>query len=429
MTDNPREAAVCALCKIEKDGAYSNRAVLDELYGMEPRDKALANELIMGVLRNKIYIDFVIQTYSKIKLKKLSVWVLTILRCGVYQLTKMDKIPPSAACNESVKLASRYAHKAARGYVNGVLRTVARNIESLPEPGGTSAEKMSVIYSCPLWLTEKLIAQFGEAVCESILIDSLEPHPAMLRANILKTDAEELSGLLLKENIIASPDDEVQQCLRVGGAIDINTSKLYKDGYYTLQNINSMRAALILEPQSGETVIDVCAAPGGKTTHIAELMGNKGRVIAFDIHKHKLELIEKSARRLGIDCVEVRENNSEKTVEGLIGKADRVLADVPCSGIGVIHKKPDIKFNRCEEDIAVLCGIQRNILNSAAEYVRPGGVLVYSTCTILKDENSGQIERFLKEHNDFEREFEKLYLAHETGGSGFYICRMKKSAE
>ena len=190
-----------------------------------------------------------------------------------------------------------------------------------------------------------------------------------------------------------------------------------------------MRAALILEPQSGETVIDVCAAPGGKTTHIAELMGNKGRVIAFDIHKHKLELIEKSARRLGIDCVEVSENNSEKTVEGLIGKADRVLADVPCSGIGVIHKKPDIKFNRCEEDIAVLCGIQRNILNSAAEYVRPGGVLVYSTCTILKDENSGQIERFLKEHNDFEREFEKLYLAHETGGSGFYICRMKKSAE
>ncbi len=426
MAKNPREAAICALCKIDKDGEYSNKAVLEELSGMEPRDRALANELIMGVMRNRIYIDFVIQSYSKIKLKKLSPWVLQILRCGVYQMTDMNKIPPSAACNEAVKLASKYAHKAARGYVNGVLRTVSRSLDSLPEPQGSFAERISVKYSCPLWLTEKLIKQFGRGTCEKILKDSLLPHPAMIRANILKTNADELTQMLRGEGICAKPDAEVKQCLRISGAIDIKASRLYGDGYYTLQNINSMRAALALEPKSGETVLDLCAAPGGKTTHIAELMKNEGRIIAFDIHKHKLELIQRSAERLGIDCIEVKEHNSEEPIDELKGAADRVLADVPCSGIGVIHKKPDIKYNRSAMDIEALCKIQRNILNSAAGYVKTGGVLVYSTCTILEEENERQIERFLAEHTDFKCEFEKLYLAYEGGGSGFYICRMIK---
>lgn len=426
MTENPREAAVCALYKIDKDGEYSNRAVLEELKSLESRDRGFANELIMGVLRNKMYLDFVIQSFSKIKLKKLSPWVLQILRCGVYQLTKMDKIPPSAACNESVKLANRYAHKAARGYVNGVLRAVSRSLESLPEPRGNKIEKMSVLFSCPLWLTEKLSRQLGDEVCEEVLRDSLKPHPAMLRANALKTTGKELCGILAEEGSVAEQSDEIDCCLTVSGAIDVTKSKLYKEGYYTLQNINSMRAVRALDPQRGEAVMDLCAAPGGKTTYIAELMENEGRVTAFDVHAHKIELIRKTAERLGIDCIEVRENNSENVLEEFKESADRVLADVPCSGIGVIHKKPDIKYNRSPEDIEALCKIQKNILNAAAEYVKPGGVLVYSTCTILKEENEMQRDAFLKEHSEFSLEEDKLYLAHESGGSGFYICKMRK---
>lgn len=415
-----------ALYKVEKDGAYSDKALRDEMRGLQPCDRALANELALGTLRNKLYLDFIIRSYSKLRLKKLSPWVLQILRVGVYQLVRMDKIPPSAACNESVKLAAKFAHAAAKGYVNGVMRSVAADIDKLPEPSGSEAERMSVMYSCPLWLTEKLCAQFGAEKCKAILKDSLVPHPSMLRANTLKTTSEELCDILKAEDISAEADSDVPECLRVSGAIDILHSEAYGKGLYTLQNINSMRAAIALEPEKGETVIDVCAAPGGKTTHIAELMENSGRVIAFDIHKHKLDLIEKSAERLGIDCIEVRLNNSEQTVTELVGMADRVLADVPCSGIGLIHRKPEIKYNRTETDIETICKIQEKILNSSAQYVRPGGVLVYSTCTIIEEENSAQIGAFLKRNTEFAKEFEQLYLADETGGSGFYICRMRR---
>ncbi len=419
MVQNPREAAVVALYKIEKEGAYLNKAILDNAKGLNPSDRALLNQLVMGVIRNKTYLDFLIQEYSKIKLKKLSAWVHQILRSGVYQLVFMDKIPVSAACNESVKLASRFAHSAAKGYVNGVLRSISRNLDNLPQP-----KELSIEYSMPDWITKKLIAQFGEQITEEILKDSLLAHPTMVRVNTTKTTAQTLIKILEQEGICAEQGEEC--CLKILGAIDIAASDSYKKGLYTLQNINSMRAALILSPKENEFIIDMCSAPGGKTTHIAELMNNKGRIVAFDIHEHKIELIKNSAKRLSLDIIDARVNNSEIPDESLFEKADRVLCDVPCSGLGVIHKKPDIKWNRKEEDIAELLKVQKNILNSAAKYVKSGGTLVYSTCTILKEENEGQIEEFLKENQKFEKDFEKLYLAHETGGSGFYICRLRK---
>ena len=424
MSANPRDAAMTALYKIEKDGAYLNKAVLEATDKCDVRDKGFVNELVMGTVRNKIYIDFIIQSYSKMKLKKLSPWVLAILRTAVYQLLYMDKVPVSAACNEAVKLASRYAHNAARGYVNGVLRSIARCEGDYPAPSGSEAEKMSVLYSCPLWLAEKLTAQFGAEAAAVILKDSLCPHPTTVRANVMKASANELAGILKKEGILAEAKDE--PCVEIQGAINIKMSDSYKNGFYTLQNINSMQAALTLAPEKGELVMDVCAAPGGKTTHIAELMGDEGRVVAFDVHQHKIELIEKSAERLGLSCIEARCNNSEEVCEEFVGKADRVLADVPCSGIGVIHKTPDIKYTRKEEDLEALCRVQKKILESASKYVKSGGVLVYATCTILREENEMQTEVLLKEHTDFEKESEKLYLAHETGGSGFYICRMRR---
>ncbi len=423
MGVSARQGATDALFDIEKKGEYSTKAVTDAIKNLEPRDKAFANELILGVLRNKIYLDFVIQSFSKTKLKKLNPYVLQILRVGAYQMICIDKVPVSAACNEAVKLAEKRA-RAAKGFVNGVLRSISRNLDNLPEIKGNEIEKLSVKYSCPLWLAEKLFSQFGDKT-EDILKDSLKPHPTFIRVNALKTDEDALIEKLKAEGIEAEKSD-LKNCLTIKGAININVSGAYKEGLYTLQNVNSQMATVILEPKADETVIDMCAAPGGKTTHIAELMENKGRVIAFDIHPHKIELIEKTAERLGLDSIEARCHNSEEAIEDLKGMADRVLADVPCSGIGVIHRKPDIKYNRQEEDITALCEIQKNILKNASEYVKTGGTLVYSTCTILKEENQDITEEFIKENKDFEKTFEKLYLAHETGGSGFYICRMER---
>ncbi len=423
---NPREAAMYALYKIEYEGAYSTKAIFDTSNDLDTRDKAFVNELVMGVLKNKLRIDYVIQSFSKIKLKKISPKVLQILRCGVYQLLCMDKVPVSAACNEAVKLATKHAHSAAKGFVNGVLRSISRNLDSIPVPDRADiCEFMSVTYSCPRWLVEKLYTQFGENICEEILKDSLLPHLSMIRVNTTKISEDELIDVLATEGIDAVKTDE-KNCLIIKGAIDINASKAYADGYYTLQNINSFRASLALAPKSGETVIDVCSAPGGKTTHIAELMNDAGRVIAFDVHEHKIALIENAARRLGLGCIEAYIHDSQKPKEEFVCTADRVLADVPCSGIGVMHKKPDIKWNRTKEDIDALTLVQREILNSAAMYVKSGGTIVYSTCTILKEENSDITDEFVKTHTDFEKKSEKLYLAHETGGSGFYICILMK---
>lgn len=424
MSSNPREASVIALYNIEEKGEYLTHALVDALKELENVDKGFANELIMGVEKNKLYLDFLIRKFSKIRLKKLSPWVLQILRTGIYQLTMMDKIPHSAACNESVKLANKYAHSAAKNYVNGVMRSVSRSINALPEPDGSPAEILSVRYSCPLWLVEKLLNQFGKDVCIEILKDSLIPHPTTLRVNSMKTSSDELVKILKNEGISVTEDNDIGHCLRVDGAININSSEAYKNGLYTLQNINSMRAVFALNPVNGETVVDVCSAPGGKTTYIAELMNDTGKIYAFDVHPHKIELIKNAAKRIGINCIEASVHNSEDVKTELIGQADRVLADVPCSGIGVIHKKPDIKWNRIESDIVQLCETQYRILKSASAYVKNGGTLVYSTCTILEEENECQIERFLKENPEFVKDFEKLYLAHNTGGSGFYICRL-----
>ena len=427
MSQNPREAAVVALYKIENEGAYSAQSIIDAAKNLKPIDRSFMNEIAMGVVRNKMYLDFLIQSFSKIKLKKISPWVLQILRTGIYQIVFMDKIPHSAACNEAVKLASRYSNSGAKGFVNGVMRSISRSIENLPEPDGTKREEyLSVKYSSPLWLVKKLMAQYGEEECIKILKDSLLPHPTMIRVNATKTTPDKLADILKNEGIETYKSKDEPCCLLVDGAININNSKAYKDGLYTLQNMNSMRAVSVLDPKEGETVIDVCAAPGGKTTFIAEKMGDTGKVIAMDVHSHKIDLINKTAKRLSLSSIEALVHNSEKTKDEYIEFADRVLADVPCSGIGVIHKKPDIKWNRKEKDIEELCEIQANILKSSSKYVKTGGILVYSTCTILKEENMDIVNQFLANNADFEKVFEKVYLAHETQGSGFYICKLKR---
>jgi len=422
-----REVALKALYDIETKDTFTNVALKSALAkDLTPSDRGFATEIIYGVILNKSAIDYIISKYSKIKLKKLSPWVLCILRMGVYQIYYMDKIPVSAACNEAVKLAKKYSHNAGTGFVNGVLRSFSREIETFSFPKDKSvAENLSLEYSYPLWITEKLIDEYGENTCKELYKENRKAHGVFLRTNVLKNSSDELMEILSAEGIECLKT-EVENCLQVKGKINVDESKAYAEGRFSLQNISSQRAVKVLGAKSGEMIIDMCAAPGGKSCAIAEGMDNCGEVLSFDIFEHKIELIRKSADRLGIDIIKAKTGDSCVVREELVETADRVLADVPCSGLGVLHKKPDIKWNRMSDDMEELCRIQKGILETASRYVKKGGVLVYSTCTILPEENRIQIEEFLNKHNEYKKLSEEQLLTTEVGESGFYICKMMK---
>lgn len=429
---NSREVILKALYRVEKDGAYSNKALNDALNGVSTADKAFVTGIFYGVLKSVITLDYIIMQFSNIKLKKTSPWVKNILRMGVYQIYYMDKIPDSAACNESVKLAKKYSHQASVRFVNGVLRNISRNKENIEFPDrGDIVKYLMVKYSYPEWIVNKFIGQFDEDECEKILEESNLPHPVTIRANTLKISADELAVKLEESGISAEVSTEVQNCLTIDGKIDVNKTQIYREGLFSLQNKSSMLTVETLDPQSGEFIIDVCAAPGGKSAYIAELMGNKGKVLSFDIYEHKAKLIRMTAQRLGINIIEERVHNSEVCDLEFKEKADRVLVDAPCSGLGVIHRKPDIKFNRKPEDIEELSKIQLRILKASSRYVKRGGILLYSVCTVLVEEGGEVVKAFLNENsgnNDFKFEVmeEKLLLTHKMGGSGFYICKMRR---
>ena len=415
-----REAALKALYEIEYNGAYSNMAVKNTLKNsdMSERDKALFTALVYGVSDKKITLDYYISQFSKIKLKKISKYILIILRMGVFQLVFTDKIPQSAAVNESVKLAKRYGHGASAGFVNGVLRSVSKcgEIEYPKEKD----EYLSVKYSFPLWLCRKWTEEFGFEFTEDMMRSFGESKPITLRANTLKTTNEELVKMLSDSGINA----EIKDGAVVTGGFDIEKNTLYKEGYFTPQDTAAMKAAEILAPEPGDTVIDMCAAPGGKTTHIAEIMKNRGRILAFDIYNHKTELVKKNAERLGIDIIKTEVRDSAEFDQSLSGTADCILCDVPCSGLGIIGRKPDIKQN--EDRSEELCKIQAKILENACIYLKEGGVIVYSTCTVEKAENEGITGAFLEKHGNFEKLYEKTFYPHTDGTDGFYICKMRK---
>lgn len=437
---NERESALKVLVKLDRDGAYANKAIADEFRNKNcsAREKGLVTELVMGCIKRRELLDFYIMQFSKIKIRKMSYWVRNILELGAYQIMFLSKIPNSAACSESVALTKRYAARSG-GFVNAVLRSLVRakdggSLKQLDRMGG-DAEYFAVMYSYPLWMVNILIDEYGAQECEKILAESDKPHSPMIRVNPLKyecmTDGKvddlKCIELLKRDGIMAVPDNEIDGCFYVNGGLDISASKLYREGYYSLQNRSSQAAVLALDPKPGDNVIDVCAAPGGKTTAIAERMRNKGRIKAFDIHEHKVELIKCAAKRLQIDIIEAECHDAAVCDENCIGIFDRVLVDAPCSGLGVMHTKPDIRRTRKQEDIEELAQIQSKILEASYKYLKRGGILVYSTCTILRRENENQVRTFLKRHQDFELIGENKLMTHKTGGSGFYIAKMKYS--
>jgi 16S rRNA (cytosine967-C5)-methyltransferase len=411
-----RETALKALYEVEKNGAYSDKALKNALRGgaLAPTDRAFAAELTYGVVRHKSRLDFIIRNYSDQRLKKLSVWILNILRMGVYQMIFLDKIPHSAAVNEGVNLAKRYGHEASARFVNAVLRAVSRG-------GDVKCPSLNIYYSHPDWLVDLIDAQYP-LECKKILAANNEIPAVTVRVNTLKTTSGALCDALTKKGIEVTPRGELLEIAKFG---DIAALEEYKNGLFTPQDKGAYLAAAAVDPRPGELILDVCAAPGGKATQIAEMSGDKAKILAFDLHAHKIDLINKNARRLGINGITAICRDAAQPDPQYIAAADKVLADVPCSGLGVIRKKPDIKWRKTPGDLKEIIALQSAVLDSSARYLKPGGILVYATCTINKDENGGVVERFLQTAR-FEKLKETQLLPHTDGCDGFYICKLRK---
>ena len=417
----PREAALKTLVAVEKDGAYLNIALRDILSasGMDDRDKALAATMAFGVTKNKLYIDNIIANLSSVKLKKLSVWIHSILRMGVYSIKFLDRVPVSATVNECVRLARRYGHASSAGFVNAVLRNAAKKGDFFP--ADTSfAEYISIKYSFPLWLTEKWLNEgYGEGFFAAM---NSEP-PVTVRINTLKTAS-------LPDTFEKSPLTEYSYTYKGGGSVE-NTEE-FRKGYIAVQDGASQKAILAMKTEKDMSVLDLCSAPGGKTAFIAQLLENTGHIVSCDIHPHKLELIKANLERLGITNTTVILNDATSFREDFTDKFDRVLCDVPCSGLGVLRRKPDIKWTKTAGDGSELTDIQRQILDNASHYVKKGGILMYSTCTVSRTENEDNVQYFLENHCDFSLLPEYLeksgcrLLPDKDGTDGFFYAAFER---
>ncbi len=416
-----RQLALTVLFEIDKNGAYVGIELKKQLYACELShiDKAFATELVYGVIKNRTRLDYVISKFSKQKLKKISVWILNILRLGIYQILFLDKIPESAAVNESVKLAKRYGHQASSGFVNGVLRSVIRNGD-VEYPKGK--EYFEIFYSHPKWLVDMLFAQYGEEATKIIEANNTVPSTTV-RINTLKTDVKILWDKLTSKGICVSKTLE-ENIIKISGFGDISKLEEYINGEITPQGLSSYLASKLLDVKENDVVMDLCSAPGGKSTAMAEYTDDNAKIFAFDIYDHKVEIINKNCKRLGIINIKTKVWDSTKLLDEFVGKADKILVDAPCSGIGIIRKKPDIKWNRENENFEDLISIQKSILENADKYLKKDGTLVYSTCTLNKAENEDVTKEFAKEYN-YEIVLSKTILPYDDM-DGFYMCKMIK---
>ncbi len=424
---NSRTVAYEILLKIERDKAYSNLTLDKELSesDLSSLDKALASRIVYGVLERKITLDYALNQYIKSGVKKLKPNVKTALRMGAYQILFMDKIPPSAAVNESVKLIKKKAQYAS-GMVNGVLRNLIRSGFEWPDENDKILYN-SVKYSCPEWLVELWFGYLGEEDTVKLLEHSLLPPPLYIRVNTIKTTTDELIELLAVKGITAEKTD-VEDSLLLHGVSDVSNMKEYKSGFFFVQDLSSQVCAKSLNAQSGDTVFDMCCAPGGKTFTIAQTMKNKGKIKAFDIYDSRLQLVEQSAKRLGIEIVEVKNQDASKFYPDC-GMADRILCDVPCSGLGIIRRKPEIKY-KAKEELNSLPEIQFSILMNASKYLKSSGILIYSTCTLNPSENEEICDRFISENPDFSKvgEYRRL-LPQNDLSDGFFIAKFRKGEQ
>lgn len=399
---NARQVAFEALLKVHKDGAYSN-LVVDSLLKDHPeldeRDKAFVCNIVYGTLDRLILIDYNLGLYLNQPVRKLRPELHTILRMGTYQLLFMDKVPSRAAVNESVNLAKVNKSKFAASMVNAVLRRVSDNGLRLPECSETDPNYLAIKYSCPEWLISLWIEAYGFDNAVALAEKALEAPPVVVRANTTKISADELIWKLAEEGVISQKTDIAPDALILSNTGSVDELLAYQEGLFHAQDLASQICCMALDAKEGETVFDLCSAPGGKAFTIAETMNNTGILRAFDIYQSRVELIKSGAERLGLTNVYAFLSDASIYNENY-GLADKVLCDVPCSGLGIIRRKPEIRF-KSREDIDNLPELQYRILCNAIKYLKDGGRIVYSTCTLNPKENSEICDRFLQEHPEF----------------------------
>ena len=434
-----RQTAFEILLKIQKDGAYSNLAVdsvLTENTELDSRDIAFVSALVYGTTERRISVDYNLSLYLAQPIKKLKPELLAIMRMGAYQLLFMDKVPESAAVNESVKLAKDNKSAFAAALVNAVLRKVAQNGFVLPDGDDNSLKKLSVMHSVPEWILNLWIESYGFENAVELAEKALEPAKTVIRVNTLNTTDDGLLCVLESEGVTAVKSDVVENSLVLEKQGSVEKLVAYKEGLFHVQDFSSQLCVKALNPQPGETVFDLCSAPGGKAFTAAQKMNGKGIVNAFDIYQSRVELIRNGAKRLCLPNVKPFLSDASVFNENY-GTADKVLCDVPCSGLGIIGRKPEIRF-KTEDDIKTLPELQFNILCNARRYLKENGRLVYSTCTLNPAENEDVCRRFLNECRDFvsvpvlpgvdgyrQGDFLTL-MPHISGTDGFFIAAFEK---
>ena len=440
---NVRDAALTILLAVDKNQAYSNLLLHQtiEKYKLDVKDRGLLTEITYGTLQHKITLDYYLEPFIR---GKVDLWVRWLLRMSLYQMHYLSRIPAHAAVNEAVEIAKRRGHKGIASMVNGILRSILREGVRSTADIEDSVERLAIETSHPQWLVERWVESYGYEETADMLRENNIPPVQTVRVKTTKATVENVLTTLEREGVKAVRSEVMPECIHLQTGQAARTAA-FKHGLITIQDESSMLPANVLNPQPGMKVLDMCAAPGGKTTHLAEKMQNEGSILAMDLHPHKLDLIDENTARLGLEIVQTAPIDGRKAASFLPKESfDAVLVDAPCSGLGVMRRKPDIKYTKREEDLESLQTIQLAILDNAAQVLKPGGRLVYSTCTVDKRENEGTVEAFLSQHPEMESEQltnlpEKLLakqnngmlqvFPQDFGSDGFFVAAFRKKGE
>ncbi|HVJ50548.1 16S rRNA (cytosine(967)-C(5))-methyltransferase RsmB [Desulfitobacterium sp.] len=445
----PRERAVHVLSRVEQEGAFANLLLQSELREVEDgRDRQLITTLVNGTLKNRLTLDFALRKHLRTPLSALPHEVRWILRISAFQLLYLSRIPASAAVNEGVELTKSRQGKYT-GLVNGVLHKVIETGWNIrwPNSGKEAVRYLSVRYSHPEWMVRRWLKRYGFEETEALCQTNNEPAPLWIRTNTLKITREDLRDRLQKEGVQVNIGERVPESLILENPGAIDRLESFQAGLFTVQDESSQLVAHVLNPQPGERVLDACAAPGGKTTHLAQKMRNQGEILAFDIYPHKVELIAQLAERLGITNIQAQEGDARELIGVKNGSCQKVLVDAPCSGLGLIRRRADLRYHKAEEEIEKLPLLQLEILERAAQCVARDGELVYSTCTLEPEENFEVVKAFRKAHPEFKpvnlvdilpfslteeqdiRQAEKgmlQILPHRHGMDGFFLAKFQR---
>lgn len=424
---NTRELVLEMLIEIIEKNQYSHlilRDVLDKYQYLSKQERAFMTRLTEGTLEHLIELDYIIDSYSKTKVRKMKPMIRSILRMSVYQIKYMDSVPDSAVCNEAVKLAKRHGFGQLSGFVNGVLRNISRNISDVRYPDQKDMVRfLEVKYSMPQWIVKQWINDYGMEKTEQILKGFDREKLLSIRTNTLKCTPEELRDKLKAEGVTVEPVKDLDYAFYLSCFDYLNSLQSFEDGLFYVQDVSSMMVAELAAPKENDYVIDVCAAPGGKSTHLAEKLKGTGMVEARDLTDYKVDLIRDNIDRHELHNMKAVLMDATRYDEASVNKADVLICDLPCSGLGVLGRKTDIRYKISPEQEKELMELQRQILDTVHQYVKPGGTLVYSTCTIDKMENEDNVRWFADKYKDFVLKEERQLLPGQLGGDGFFLAK------